>query len=444
LLGSPDREQVRGGLAPGVSLLIEDVPTLHCDPARTRLLPQPLSPLDALALALYDATGSSESAAAGVARVLDEDEARSRTRVEEILARYRRYLGVAREREPALPSRELLARCLAKVSRGPAPAPRATGPAELTWIVTYQCHLACAYCYVHTEAPNAASDSTLPAGRVLEVLDEASALGAVDLNLRGGEPFLRRDLPELIVAAAERGYHVDVNTKLPPTGRSLGLLARAPGLYLGLSLDSVDPRVGDRLLGGRGFTRRLQHGVREAARRGIEVGIEATVTRDTLDGLPALYAFACASGARRFHVREVAPHPRADISRLLLDHGQRERLASWCSAMRPGAPLEFHHSPAFSGRGHCGEGVAALTFLPDGRVSKCTASLSRDTRMHYGDLRRQSVAEVWNGSPLADLLRRVRGEEDGAEALQRARFVPCSQLRLMRSGELLPGAGGPA
>lgn len=308
---------------------------------------------------------------------------------------------------------------------------------ELTWIVTYQCHLACRYCYVDTERARRASDSVLNVAQVANILVQARALGAHRFTLRGGEPFLRNDLTEILQIADVLGMTSDLITKIALSTRQISALARLKQLSLGISLDTVDPELGDAMLARRGQTKALMWTVQRLAGSGIVLTVEATVTRSSYDGLDALTKFCEAVGVARLHLRQVAPHKIRPVDALILTAKQAKGLLE---RSRNYGNLGIVTTPAFTTAPSCGEGVDSLTFLPDGKVTKCTASLSRHPAMCYGDLTRQSVAEVMTSPTLAHLIAQVlrSGPYLSPENSPETGRLPCSQLVALRYGEPLP------
>ncbi len=307
---------------------------------------------------------------------------------------------------------------------------------DLTWIVTYQCHLDCAYCYVPTTLARKASDSTLSKPQVCDILCQARSFGAENLSLRGGEPFLRADLPAILETADLLGLRSDVITKVALSHRIIDRLAALRSLSLGISLDTTDSDIGDALLKKTGQTERLKRTCATLVKAGMNIVIEATVTRQTYDTLPALEAFCMEHGIRRLHLRAAAPHKIRAVDNLLPTADMVRVMASR-AGFRDN--LEVVATPAFSQRPSCGEGLDALTFLPNGVVTKCTASLSRHPKMHYGDLSVQNLRDVLLSSQRGALLKRVVESAGHLESVQKPKpgRLPCSQLVNLRLGDPL-------
>ncbi len=75
----------------------------------------------------------------------------------------------------------------------------------LWWIVTGRCNLRCKHCYI--EAPSSKYDE-LSYGSCVRVIEQAKEAGIQHVFITGGEPFIRRDILELIEAVFENDMDV--------------------------------------------------------------------------------------------------------------------------------------------------------------------------------------------------------------------------------------------
>ncbi|TNE58702.1 MAG: radical SAM protein [Alphaproteobacteria bacterium] len=73
------------------------------------------------------------------------------------------------------------------------------------------CNITCAHCYIESSPSNDAL-SYLTLAEALPFLDEAREMGAREIGLTGGEPFLNPDTPAITEAALARGFEVLVLT----------------------------------------------------------------------------------------------------------------------------------------------------------------------------------------------------------------------------------------
>jgi hypothetical protein len=111
---------------------------------------------------------------------------------------------------------------------------------ETLWINTGTlCNLACRSCYIESSPVNDALVYPTLA-EVEPYLDEAAALGALEVGFTGGEPFMNREAPAMIASALARGFEVLVltNAMRPMRRFEAALAALSRGrLTMRVSLD---------------------------------------------------------------------------------------------------------------------------------------------------------------------------------------------------------------
>ncbi len=115
-------------------------------------------------------------------------------------------------------------------------------------VVTNLCHLSCWYCFFYAKEGDEVYHPTLDEIRkILRNLRSQRPIPANALQLTGGEPTIREDLPEIIEMAKEEGFdQIQLNT----TGINIGLKPELAQKYrhagvstLYMSFDGVSPRA---------------------------------------------------------------------------------------------------------------------------------------------------------------------------------------------------------
>lgn len=181
---------------------------------------------------------------------------------------------------------------------------------DLRISLTDRCNLRCDYCMPAEGLPWQPREQHLTADELVRVVGLLAALGVRTVRLTGGEPLLRRDLPE-IVAAMHAIPEID-DVALTTNGVLLAQqapgLAAAGGARLNISLDTTD-RERFREITRRDDLDRVLAGIQAAAAHPelgpIKLNAVALrgVTEDALDGLLAV---AAAAGAE---LRFIEPMP---------------------------------------------------------------------------------------------------------------------------------------
>jgi len=99
---------------------------------------------------------------------------------------------------------------------------------NITLELTYRCNVQCEFCFLKDSVLYQKRDE-LTVAEIARLADEAADHGA-SFFLTGGEPFLRRDLVEIVAAIKERGLKVGVNTNGLLVNESVGARIREAGL----------------------------------------------------------------------------------------------------------------------------------------------------------------------------------------------------------------------
>ena len=198
--------------------------------------------------------------------------------------------------------------------RAPSAAPALPSDAlgrplrDLRLSVIEACNFRCPYCMPADRVPDdhgfdAASRMSFDQ---IEILVRGFAsLGVNKLRLTGGEPLLRKRLPELIARLAS----VDGIEDLALTTNGSLLAAHAPALRtagltrITVSLDALDPVVFRQLSGGRGEVADVLAGIAAAEAAGFaSIKLNCVVQRGVNDGevLPLLQRFRGSGHVLRF------------------------------------------------------------------------------------------------------------------------------------------------
>ncbi len=91
-----------------------------------------------------------------------------------------------------------------------SPAPVFPG-SYLRAVVTARCPLSCSYCHMEGDPAQPGAAHGLPTAAWMDLLHVALDCGVRKLKLVGGEPLVRRDLPEIIASLRQRDAEVDIS-----------------------------------------------------------------------------------------------------------------------------------------------------------------------------------------------------------------------------------------
>lgn len=120
-------------------------------------------------------------------------------------------------------------------------------PVYVQFYVTARCNLTCQQCniiYTNADVRECGIDE------IKRIADNFAKMGVAIVLLTGGEPFARRDLPEIIRAFETRGVHVRMQTNGFADEERIIEAIEAGGKDISISLDSLQPALQDEINGG--------------------------------------------------------------------------------------------------------------------------------------------------------------------------------------------------
>lgn len=270
--------------------------------------------------------------------------------------------------------------------------------------LSYRCPLRCPYC--SNPKDWASIRDGLDAATWARVFREAAALGAVHVGLTGGEPSVRRDLDEIVRAAADAGLYAHLVTAgMPLTPESLAALRDAGLRSVQLSIQDATAAASDGIAGTESFERKLAI-ARATREQGLALTINVVLHRANLANVRALIELARALDADRLELANAQYEGWALANRdaLLPVREQLEAASRVVAEERTRAArpeLLWVLPDYFADRpkpcmGGWGQRLAVVA--PDGVVLPCHAA--RDIPgLAFWNARERSLRECWEDAP---------------------------------------------
>jgi pyrroloquinoline quinone biosynthesis protein E len=282
-------------------------------------------------------------------------------------------------------------------------------PYTLVAELTHRCPLACPYCSNPLKLVSGSDE--LRTEEWTRVVDEAVAMGVMQMHLTGGEPLARSDLETIAAHAHSRDVYVNLITSGVPLDRAR-FDRLAPSLdAVQLSVQDADASTSDDIAGFASFEAKMRVAswVKEAR---LPLTLNVVLHRANLDRVGAIVEMAERLGADRLELANVqlvswALENAASLlpTRTQIDraravaHEARERLAGrmevvlvlpdW-HADRPRACMD-------------GWGSRFVVVAPDGAVLPCHAA--RSLPLSFETVRAQPLARAWADSPAMQAFR---------------------------------------
>ncbi len=255
-------------------------------------------------------------------------------------------------------------------------------PLALMAELTHRCPLQCPYCSNPLDLLKAKDERDTAFW--LSLIDEAAALGVLQMHFSGGEPCLRQDLPVLIAHAASRGIYVNLITSATVLDAAKVKALAAAGLaHVQISLQGADAANANRIAKYKNGHEKKLAVAPLITQAGMSLTINAVVHRQNLKELPAMIDLALSLGADRLEVAHVQYHGWAFRNRAALMPTTSQLAAADAIVAEKRAELggnmvidyvmsDYYASMPKTCMG--GWGRRQLNIAPDGRVLPCHAA----------------------------------------------------------------------
>lgn len=159
------------------------------------------------------------------------------------------------------------------------------------WYVTFRCNLACKHCWVNS-SPTVDTSTDLTTEQMLAAVDRVAEFNPNRVVFTGGEPFVRKDFPQVLRRLNEKriGYTIETNAMLiTPEMAQIVRDARDQGIqsWCAVSLDGGTAEAHDWQRGKNSFDLTVR-GIKRLVDAGVPVSVQCVINQRNVDTLQEL------------------------------------------------------------------------------------------------------------------------------------------------------------
>jgi MoaA/NifB/PqqE/SkfB family radical SAM enzyme len=249
----------------------------------------------------------------------------------------------------------------------------------------YNCGFRCEHCSAAKLRDE--SRPRLSVAEMRDVVRQCLELGALNINLTGGECLYLPELAEVVAACRPRRTVVSLATNGEPLTEAVcDDIARWGVSIVTISLDSADPETHDRSRGLPGVFDRIMHGIDWLQARGVEVFLCTILTRQNIANgdADAMHRLVLAKGVM---LTVNLPCPVGGWAKEDVMLSDAERAFHRELIQRPNVRWEGSSNYFKLG---CPAGVEKIYISPYGDVMPCNF-----LHVSYGNLRERPLAAIW-------------------------------------------------
>jgi PqqA peptide cyclase len=292
--------------------------------------------------------------------------------------------------------------------------PMASNPLALIAEVTHRCPLHCVYCSNPLEL--AGTQSELSTDEWMSVFDQAGKLGMLHAHFTGGEPLVRPDLTELIIAARSAGLYTNLITSgIGLNEQRLQKIVDAGLDHIQISFQDSREEPANWIAGAKAHSHKIELS-RAIRKHKLAFTVNLVVHRQNLDHLEEMIVFIEQLNPERMEIAHTqyygwALKNRAALmpTRAQLDRAVRiitaaeERLAGKIRIDSVVPDYYAKYPKACMG----GWGKRLMLIHPSGKVLPCHAAEVLPG-LSFENVREKTLDWIWQESTS---FRKFRGEE---------------------------------
>lgn len=300
-------------------------------------------------------------------------------------------------------------------------------PKSVDIAITSRCNLRCLYCSYYSSPQDVSQD--LPTSEWLQFFEELNRCNVMDVTLQGGEPFIRKDFPELIdgIVRNRMRYSILTNGTLITEDMAKYLASTKRCNIVQVSIDGSTPLTHD-FCRGEGTFRMAMDGMKHLVDNGINTTVRVTIHKGNVRDLENIATFlldeiglrnfstnsACYMGLCRKNSEmvQLTPQERSLAMNTLLSLRKKygDRIQATAGPQAEGKlwtlmtqALQEGKTPA-NGEGYlsaCNGATSKLAVRTDGIIVPCV----QISHIELGRINKDNLLDIWLNHPELKRLR---------------------------------------
>lgn len=282
-----------------------------------------------------------------------------------------------------------------------------TSPVKILWECSYLCNLACPHCYTNSGGSLVSNDE-MDTESALHFIDKVADVPVSAIYIGGGEPFLRKDIYDLLAYIKNRkNIWVEFNTNtLPLHKKNIYRLGDIGVDKITVSLDGID-QVHDDFRGKNGLYTHVISVIKNLIDANIKVRVETVVTKANVNQIGQIIDTVASLGVDDHAIADIVPMGRIlENKDLIINSEEACRVDKIISKKRTEYNSRIYFASfvgileaARQGEAVCGIGKGALAISANGQARACPTL----SNYSLGNIQNLEIKQIWDGNELDEL-----------------------------------------
>jgi len=173
----------------------------------------------------------------------------------------------------------------------------ASFPISLTWEVTHRCNLSCVHCYI-VNSRKKEKQQELTLQEIDNLLPQLLNAGCLEIIITGGEPFLRKDIIEILSRFKQLGvlYSIYTNVTLV-TEEVIDFLVAHPPILIEVSIYGMKEQTFETVTRKKGSYRKFKQGLERLVDKKFNLRLKSIAMKQNYQEIKLMKKFAKEIGA---------------------------------------------------------------------------------------------------------------------------------------------------
>jgi len=147
---------------------------------------------------------------------------------------------------------------------------------KVMWQITNKCNYKCSYCIFNSQF-NVDTHNELSTQKVFDIIDKLKQNKFSHLKFTGGEPFVRKDMVEIISYAKQKGFFVDISTNASYISKKIATnLEKTKIDFVHVSLDGHNEKL-NHLVRGKNTFKATINGIKNLKEKNIYLRLGSVI-----------------------------------------------------------------------------------------------------------------------------------------------------------------------
>lgn len=267
------------------------------------------------------------------------------------------------------------------------------------FIITKRCNLLCKTCYISSEKENDECEITLQQMEI--AFERLSEAGYHSITLSGGEPFLRKDIKDILELAARYFKRISVNTNGTLITQETAKFLKDKNIFVMVSLEGAETNINDEIRGAGTFKKIIEaiQYFKDVGHQGISVSM--TVTYLNHKNIIQVYEL-CSKFEIPVHMGIFIETGRGLCNSESLKMSPNQLVGSYVNLLekelKSREPNYYIPSLLTKCATYCGAIYSILNIMPDGDVYPCPNLIDYQWKM--GNIIENDIDYIIQNSPV--------------------------------------------